>query len=80
MASCKDDFKLKKFCAIFKIYGPQITMHTGDRNGYLGMDMHFAKEGVLNVMMVAYLKNVITLFQEVLMGRQPHWPQTPYSM
>jgi hypothetical protein len=55
-------------------------MHTGVRHGYLEIYMHFAKEGVLNALMVAYLKNVIMLFQEILMRRQPHQPQTPYSM
>jgi hypothetical protein len=69
MASWKDNSELTMLLYyLAKIYGPKVTMHTGDRHDYLGMDIHFSEEGVLNVSMVAYLRNVINSFLEVIMG------------
>jgi hypothetical protein len=69
MASCKDDFKLTKFsCNVAKIYGPKVMMHYEDRHNYLGMDMYFSKEGVLNVSMMGYLRNVINSFPGATFG------------
>ena len=40
MASCEDDFELTKFsCYLGKIYGTKLSMHTGRKHEYLGMDM-----------------------------------------
>ncbi len=48
MASCKDDFELTKIlCYLGKIHGTKLSMHTGLKHRYLGMDMEFNKEGML---------------------------------
>jgi hypothetical protein len=70
MGSCKEDFELTKFsCYLAKIYGPKLTMHTGRKNDYLGVDMEFRKDGTLGVSMVEYLKNVIAEFPEKITGK-----------
>ncbi len=70
MVSCKDDFKLTKFsCYLAKIYGPKLSMHTGRKHNYLGVDMEFNEDGTLDVLMIKYLKDVINDFPEVISGR-----------
>ncbi len=65
--TCTDNIKLKKFsCYQAKIYGPKLSMHTGKKHGYLGIDLEFNEDGMLDVSMVNYLKNVIAGFQEVV--------------
>jgi hypothetical protein len=70
MGSCKEDFELTKFsCYLAKIYGPKLTMHTGRKVDYLGVDMEFRKDGTLGILMVEYLKNVIAEFPERITGK-----------
>jgi hypothetical protein len=70
MASCKDNFKLTKFLYYLgKIYGTKLSMHTGQKHKYLGMDMEFNEDGMLEVFMITYLKNVIEQFPEEISGR-----------
>jgi hypothetical protein len=70
MASCKDNFELTKFlCYHGKIYRTKLSMHTGQKHKYLGMDMEFSKDGMLEVLMSTYLKNVIEQFPEEISGR-----------
>ncbi len=70
MSSCKNDFELTKFlCYLGKIYGPKLSMHTGWKHDYLGVDMEFKEDGTLDVSMVAYLKNVISDFPELITGK-----------
>jgi hypothetical protein len=70
MASCEDDFELTKFsCYLAKIYGPKLSMHTGKKHNYLGVDMEFNEDGTLDVSMINYLKNVINEFPETITGR-----------
>ncbi len=70
MASCEDDFKLTKFlCYLGKIYGTKLSMHTGQKHEYWGMDMEFNKDGTLEVLIITYLKNVIEQFPEEISGR-----------
>jgi hypothetical protein len=39
MVSCEDDFELRKFlCYLANIYGPKLSMHTGRKHDYLGVD------------------------------------------
>ncbi len=46
MASCKDNFELTKFsCHLRKLYGPKLSMHTGRKHNYLGLDMEFCEDG-----------------------------------
>jgi hypothetical protein len=70
MASCKDDFEVTKFsCYLRKIYGTKLSMHTGQKHKYLGMDMEFNEDGMLEVSMITYLKNVIEQFPEEISGK-----------
>jgi hypothetical protein len=70
MSSCKEDFKLTKFsCYLAKIYGPKLSMHTGKKHDYLGVDIEFNDDGTLDVHMIAYLTNVIAEFPELINGR-----------
>ncbi len=60
MVSCEDDFKLTKFsCYLARIYGTKLSMHTKQKHHYLGMDMEFNEDDMLEVSMITYLKNVI---------------------
>ncbi len=55
MALCKDNFELTKFsCYLGKIYGPNLSMHTGKKHDYLGVDMEFNEDGMLDVSMIMY--------------------------
>jgi hypothetical protein len=50
MGTCKDDFELTKFsCYVGRIYGPKLSMHTGQKHDYLEVDMEFTQEGTLEV-------------------------------
>jgi hypothetical protein len=70
MGSCKNDFELMKFsCYLAKIYGPKLSMHTGRKHDYLGVDMEFNDDGTLEASMITYLKNVISEFPEVITGK-----------
>ena len=72
MGSCKDDFELTKLsCYLAKIYGSKLTMHTGCKHDYLGVNMEFRKDGILGVSLIAYLKNVIAEFPEIISGKSP---------
>ena len=70
MASCEDDFELIKFlCYLAKIYGPKLSMHTGKKHNYWGVDMEFNEDETLDVSMIKYLKNAINEFPEMIKGR-----------
>jgi hypothetical protein len=70
MALCKDNFELTKFsCYLRKIYGTKLSMHTGQKHKYLGVDMEFNEDGTLEVSMITYLKNVIEQFPEEISGK-----------
>ncbi len=70
MGLCEDDFKLTKFsCYLAKIYGPELSMHTRQKNDFLGVDMEFNDNGTLDASMITYLKNVISKFPEMIMGK-----------
>ncbi len=56
-------------CYLGKIYRTKLSMHTGQKHEYLGMDMEFNKDGTLEVSMITYLKNVIKQFPEEISGR-----------
>jgi hypothetical protein len=67
MSSCKNDFELTKFsCYLGKMYGPKLSMHTGRKHDYLGVDVEFKENGMLDVTMITYLKNVISDFPELI--------------
>jgi hypothetical protein len=66
MGLCEDDFELTKLsCYLAKIYGSKLTMHTGHKHNYLGVNMEFRKDGTLGVYMIPHLKNVIAEFPEI---------------
>jgi hypothetical protein len=70
MSSCTDGFELTKFsCYLAKIHGPKLSMHTGKKHNYLGIDLEFNRDGTLDMSMVNYLKNVIAGFPEVITGK-----------
>jgi len=70
MATCEDDFELTKFsCYLGRIYGPKLSMHTGRKHDYLGVDLEFTDEGTLEVSMFKYLRDVIKEFPEKITGR-----------
>jgi hypothetical protein len=70
MALCEDNFELTKVsCYLGKIYGSKLSMHTGKKHNYLGMNMEFNKDGTLDVSMITYLKNVIAGFPEEIRGK-----------
>jgi hypothetical protein len=70
MALCELDFELTRFsCYLAKTYGPKLTMHTGQKHNYLGVDMECKDDGMLDVSMVAYLENVISEFTEMISGK-----------
>jgi hypothetical protein len=72
MTSCAIDFELTKFsCYLASIYGPGLTMHTGRKHDYLGIDLEFREDGNLDVSMVKYLKGVIEGFPEQITGKSP---------
>ncbi len=70
MGLCEEDFKLTKFfCYLGRIYGTKLSMHMGKRHNYLGMDMEFKDDGMLEVSIIAYLKDVIKQFPEEITGK-----------
>ncbi len=70
MALCKENFELTKFsCYLGKIYGPKLSMHMEKKHDYLGVDMEFNKDKMLDVSMITYLKNVIVGFLEEVRGK-----------
>jgi hypothetical protein len=70
MGLCETDFELTKFsCYLAGIYGPKLSMHTGRKHDYLGVDMEFNDDGTLDVSMIPYLKNVIADFPELIVGK-----------
>ena len=71
IVSCEDDFELTKFSCyqVGNIYGTELSMHTGRKHDYLGVDMEFCEDGVLEVSMLKYLNNVIEDFPEIIRVR-----------
>ncbi len=71
MGTCTEDFELTKFsCYLAKMYGPKLSMHTGNKHDYLGVDLEFNDDGTLDVLMVNYLKSVIAEFPEMITGKK----------
>ena len=59
MVSCKDNFAVTKFtCYLANIYGPKMTMHTGNIHDYLGVIMEF-KDQKAEVSMFDYLDKMM---------------------
>ncbi len=70
MGKCTEDFELTKFsCYLAKIYGPKLSMHTGNKRDYLGVDLEFNDDGTLDVSMVNYLKSAIAEFPAMITGK-----------
>ena len=51
------------------MYGPKLTMHTGQKHDYLGINLEFQEDGNLDVSMVKYLTGVIEVFPEQIVGK-----------
>jgi hypothetical protein len=70
MESYEEDLKLTKFlCYLARIYGTKLSMQTGKRHNYLGMDMECKDDRTLEVSMIAYLKDLIKQFPEEITGK-----------
>ncbi len=70
MATCKGDFELTNIsCYLGRIYGSKLSMHTGCKHDYLGVDMEFTDDGTLEVLIFKYLRNVIEEFPEKITRR-----------
>ncbi len=70
IATCKLDFELtKKLCYLAKIDRPKLTMCTGMKHDYLGVDLEFCEDGNLRVSMAKYLEKLIEEFPELIVGR-----------
>ncbi len=56
MALCEDNFEFTKFsCHLGKLYGPKLSMRTGHKHNYVGLDMEFCEDGALDVSIFKYL-------------------------
>ena len=70
MALCEDNFELRKFsCYLGNLYGLKLSMRVGRTHDYLGVDMEFCEDRVLEVSMFKYLQNVLNQFLEKIMCR-----------
>jgi hypothetical protein len=70
MVLCEENFELTKFsCYLGKIHGPKLSMHTGKKHNYLGVDMEFNKDRTLDISMILYLKHVIAGFPKEVRGK-----------
>ncbi len=55
-----DPFQVTKFCQyLASIYGNGLVVHCGKIHEYLGMDLTFALDGVVQVSMITYTSKVI---------------------
>ncbi len=57
-------------CYLGKIHGPKLSMHTGKKHDYLGVDMEINNNGTLDASVITYLKNVISEFLETITGKE----------
>jgi hypothetical protein len=58
-----DPFQVTKFCQyLASIYGNGLVVHRGKIHKYLGMDLNFALDGVVQVSMITYTSKVILDF------------------
>jgi hypothetical protein len=53
-------------------------MHTRKKHDYLGVDMEFKDNGTLKVSMIAYVKNVIAEFPEIIQEKRSPAPAADY--
>jgi hypothetical protein len=59
------------------IYGLKLNMCTGKKHTYLGVDMEFNNDRMLDVLVIKYLQNVIEDFPEVITGKAATPAATP---
>ncbi len=60
-----DPYLVTKFCQyLTSIYGHGLVVHQGKVHKYLGMDLNFALDGIVQVLMIAYTTKVISDFPE----------------
>jgi hypothetical protein len=60
-----DPFQVTKFCPyLASIYGNSLVVHWGNVYDYLGMDLNFALNGIVQVSMIPYTSKVISDFPE----------------
>jgi hypothetical protein len=62
-----DPFQITKFCQyLASIYGNGLVVHQGKVQDYLGMDLHFGFERVVQVLMITYTNKVISDFPKAI--------------
>jgi hypothetical protein len=65
-----DDFELTKFaCYLGDIYGPKLTMHTGTKFDYLGMNLDFGGDGGVEIDMFKHVDKLLEDFPEEITGK-----------
>ena len=65
--SHKDDAELTKFGEwLNQTYGVKVASHRGDKHEYLGMTLDYSSVGKVKVLMVDYIKQIISEFPEVI--------------
>ena len=68
--SCVEDFEITKFaCYLCDIYGPKLTMHTGTKFDYLGMNLDFEGDGGVAIDMFKHVDNLLEEFPEEISGK-----------
>ena len=69
-ASYAEDFEITKFAVyLSNIYGPRLTMHTGNKFDYLGMDLKFEGDGGVAVSMFKHVDAALDNFPEEVKGK-----------
>jgi hypothetical protein len=62
-----DPFQITKFAAyLASIYGNGLLVHHGKVHNYLGMDLNFANEGIVQISMITYTTKILTNFLEAI--------------
>jgi hypothetical protein len=60
-----DPFQITKFAAyLATIYGNELVVHRGKIHDYLGMDLNFAMDRIMQVLMITYTSKILTDFPE----------------
>jgi hypothetical protein len=62
-----DPFQITEFCQyLASIYGNGLVVHQGKVHDYLGMDLHFGFDGIIQVLMITYTNKVISDFTKAI--------------
>jgi hypothetical protein len=77
-ASHEDELELTKLVYFLaKKYGNKITVHRGNVRDYLGMNMHYSQDGVVQLSMMKHLEKILLDFLEAI-GKASSSPTSHY--